>query len=92
MTKHNLRWHLDPGHGWLEVSRHECSTLNILDEISAYSYQHEGRVYLEEDRDVAIYFHARSLTPADVARLDIPTVDYTRDAQLRSYERFEYAP
>ncbi len=50
--------HEDPGHGWLEVGRHELERLAIRDDISSYSYQRGDRVYLEEDCDMTTFLEA----------------------------------
>jgi len=38
-------FHVDPGHGWLEVSRSELKELGILNQISRYSYQRGDKVF-----------------------------------------------
>ena len=48
-------FHTDTGHGWLAVKRKELEDLNIIDEISHFSYQRGKTVYLEEDRDASIF-------------------------------------
>lgn len=49
-------FHSDSGHGWLAVKRNELTLLGIADKISHYSYQKGKTVYLEEDRDLTIFF------------------------------------
>jgi len=49
----------DPGHGWLEVPRKELRALGITSQISTYSYQNKGMVYLEEDCDFAQFAKAK---------------------------------
>jgi len=51
--------HQDPGHGWLEVPRAELDVLGLLPKISAYSYQNGEQVFLEEDRDMALFGDAK---------------------------------
>ena len=53
-----LNFHTDPGHGWLETKRQDLEALQIQDQISGYSYQVRGKVYLEEDCDAGIYLAA----------------------------------
>lgn len=53
-----FKLHTDPGHAWLEVSRALVAELGILEHISPYSYQMGPKVYLEEDRDLAIFLEA----------------------------------
>jgi hypothetical protein len=58
MTTRTLNYYTDPGHGWLAVSRTDLDALGIADQISPYSYQRAGRVYLEEDCDMTAYMIA----------------------------------
>jgi hypothetical protein len=53
-----MKWHSDPGHAWLEVSKSKLVKLGIANKISPYSYQKGAKVYLEEDCDVIIFFNA----------------------------------
>jgi hypothetical protein len=41
----------DAGHGWLAVPRVDLVRLGLTDDISAFSRQRGGMVYLEEDSD-----------------------------------------
>jgi len=52
-------FHTDAGHGWLAVKRAELKALNILDQISSFSYQRGETVYLEEDCDYSIFINAK---------------------------------
>lgn len=54
----NLKFHNDPGHGWLEVPLTDLATLGIKGEISPFSYQDERNAYLEEDLDAGVYLRA----------------------------------
>ena len=56
MTNHV--YHTDAGHGWLKVSLADIKTLEITDQISGFSYQNAGQVYLEEDLDAITYLKA----------------------------------
>jgi hypothetical protein len=49
------RFHIDPGHGWLEVPMEELRDLGIADKISHYSYRDGDTAYLEEDCDTAVF-------------------------------------
>ena len=53
--------YIDPGHGWLKVPRKELHELGIADQITPYSYQRGDWVYLEEDRDWAVFTKAHPL-------------------------------
>ena len=60
LTELFITFHQDPGHGWIAITKAELVELNILDEISNYSYQsRDGKVaYLEEDLDAGTYLSA----------------------------------
>lgn len=51
-------FHSDPGHGWLEVPRKMLTEMGIDSEITGYSYQAAGSVFLEEDMDAGTFFRA----------------------------------
>ena len=53
------RYITDPGHGWIEVTREEIDRLGIGPRVSGYSYTDGARVYLEEDRDAALFIRAK---------------------------------
>lgn len=46
-----LTYHTDPGRGWVAVPRDVIDQLGVADKVSAYSYESNGMVYLEEDCD-----------------------------------------
>jgi hypothetical protein len=48
----------DPGHGWIKVPRALINSLGIAANISRYSYQRGEFAYLEEDRDLSVFFNA----------------------------------
>ena len=48
----------DPGHGWLKVQRKELEELNIINNVSEYSYINGEFVYLEEDCDLNLFIKA----------------------------------
>ncbi len=51
-------FHSDGGHGWMAVGRTHVNALGIADKISSFSYQKGQTVYLEEDSDLTVFFHA----------------------------------
>lgn len=55
LTGKKFKFISDPCHGWLEVDRELLKILDIENEISGYSYQNFGKVYLEEDCDASIF-------------------------------------
>lgn len=58
IVSRNLIFHTDPGHGWLEVQYTDLLKLGIDQEISYFSYSHQGCVYLEEDCDAGVFMDA----------------------------------
>ena len=77
-------FHTDPGHGWLEVTRAECTRLGILDKISHYSYQRGDKVYLEEDCDASLWAEAKK-TAGEEFTFDEQHLDET---PIRDYQSF----
>ena len=76
-------FHEDPAHGWLEVDRQELIDLDILDQITPFSYQKGDKVYLEEDCDYSTFCDAIRTRPDEI------TKRYNGDAPMRSYESFK---
>ena len=79
------RFHVDPGHGWLEVPAAELEALGIAGQISGYSYLHEGRAYLEEDCDLARFMEALK---ARGERPTFETVNHAGDWPGRQWGRY----
>jgi len=81
-----FKYHIDPGHGWLEVSISDLDNLGIRNLISSYSYRMGGVAYLEEDCDMSLFVKAY------INRYDcypnIVNVDYDRDCFIRDYNRY----
>jgi len=81
-----FRFISDPGHGWLEVPRSLLVELEIVEDITPYSYQNKGLVYLEEDCDASKFFAAynasRGYPPAYVEEHQDPT-------PIRNYQPFQ---
>jgi hypothetical protein len=81
----DYKFHTDAGHGWLEVSREELELLGIEHEISRYSYQAGGIVYLEEDCDANTFINAMD------AKGVKPRIHYLTQEEtsfIRSLERY----
>jgi len=78
-------FHIDPGHGWLEVPILELSRLGILAEVSHYSYLKDGNAYLEEDCDFSLFAHAKAAAAEDFNVVDKHT---NYDSPIRRYARF----
>jgi len=75
----------DPGHGWLEVTRAELETLDLLDKISRYSYQRGGFVYLEEDCDAHLFAEAKKARGEPLEVRD----EYQANTFIRNLPPFE---
>jgi len=76
--------HEDPGHGWLEVSCAEIKALGIADKISSYSYLRGGKMYLEEDCDMAVFLAAKRAKGESVEIKEV----YQKRTPIRGYQRF----
>ena len=91
----NLIWWVDSGHSWLRVSKKELKNLNILDNISSFSFIKNGFAYLEEDLDANIYINAilgkEWHLREDLIRLihSIPEKVFENECPCRGYERFK---
>lgn len=85
----------DIGHGWLQVPKCLVYELGIENKITAYSYETEKYIYLEEDCDMHIffqtYFDNENYTEAR-AFWDfyehIPRVYLSTESEIRNYNRF----
>lgn len=91
-----MKWHIDPGHGWLEVSRETLKDLGIYDKISSFSYENNNRVYLEEDCDVTLFFDSylfdKNWYKNEVLKIwleSIPKQIYEKDCIVRTYQRYK---
>lgn len=63
--KGKYRFHIDPGHGWLEVTVNELEMLGLTGKISVYSYRKGNAVFLEEDCDAPLFIEAAGLNEDD---------------------------
>ncbi len=84
-----LNFHVDGGHGWLEVPRAELSALGLEARVSEYSYLSvDGSVaYLEEDCDAPLFIEAFNAT-----RFTYPAYQYVEHTGLcfiRALKRFK---
>jgi hypothetical protein len=80
-----LTMHSDPGHGWLEVPRGLLDTLGIAGDISAFSYIHGDRAYLEEDCDASRFAEAMK---AAGQTFTVKGVHTNHDHWIRNLHRF----
>lgn len=90
-----MKWHIDSGHGWLEVSKAKLTKLGIAQKISGYSYEKGLKAYLEEDCDASIFFEAY-FNDAEWYKKEelkkqaqaIPEKIYKGDAPIRNYNNY----
>lgn len=81
-----LTFHIDPGHGWLEVPVNLLTELGIINHISPYSYYRKkpSTAYLEEDVDVYTFTKA-----AKAAGWTINVVEkYVENTPIRKHSRY----
>lgn len=79
-------FHTDPGHGWLAVKKRELTELQIMGEISPYSYMKGDTVYLEEDCDAAVFMRRyEQIFGKKMAYRD----SYLERTPIRYYDRFQ---
>lgn len=66
MKTRSFEYFIDPGHGWVKVSKQLLVDLGIASAITPYSYERGDFAYLEEDCDMgALYtaLRARGIEP-----------------------------
>ena len=78
-------YHTDAGHGWFGVKRDALAALEILEQVSHYSYTRGATVYLEEDCDAALYFSA---VRARLGRDPEYITKYADRSPIRSYDSY----
>ena len=86
MKNKTLVVYSDPGHSWVKVKRSELTRLGIIQNISPYSYQRSGYVYLEEDSDLGHYIDALKENKISYVFKEFSS---NRKSRIRSYELFE---
>ena len=60
-------YHIDPAHGWVEVSMAELRRLGIADKVSGFSTRLDEVAYLEEDDDYDLFCKAKAARGETVA-------------------------
>ena len=82
-----LHFYEDPGHGWLRAPVTLLEKLQIVDQISRYSYLKGSYAYLEEDCDAGKLMEALKLSPD--FKLDKVVRHYCQnESAIRSYYPF----
>jgi hypothetical protein len=83
----SLKYHTDPGHGWIQVDKHLLIHLGIANKISNYSYEcMNDYAYLEEDCDAGILLDA--LKASNIEFEIIRT--YSNLSPIRSFKKYTY--
>lgn len=85
MTKVTKKFHSDNGHGWLAVKRKELVEMNIMKNISPWSYIKGNTIYLEEDGDAEKYLIAME---ARNIKVDIISLPQKEHSPIRNYDSF----
>lgn len=81
-----LIFHVDPGHGWLQVPVALLKALNIESQITKYSfYDNSGNAYLEEDCDAETFMNAYN--KAGLAKIELEERHHN-DFPGRRFKRF----
>lgn len=84
-----FKFYSDAAHGWLAVKYQLLIDLGCAEEITSYSYQRGGTVYLEEDQDAGTFLRAyRARYGAAPALVPAPHVDRSR---IRGYAPYRGA-
>ena len=78
----------DPGHAWAKCRREVLSNLGIANKVSAYSYQRNDYVYLEEDCDYPLLVEALKQRNTRIKCVERSSSNSSR---IRSYERYASA-
>ena len=84
----SFNYYQDGGHGWIAVRRKFLKQLGVHDQITEYSFQKGGMVYLEEDCDLSTFWEAFK---KEFGSEPLLISKYIMDAQpspIRHYQRF----
>ncbi len=79
-----FNFYYDGGHGWLAVNKNYLELLDILQDISTYSYQNGDTVYLEEDCDYSLFVN--TLKDKNI-EIEVKEVNHGDHSIIRNYER-----
>jgi len=76
----------DASHGWLKVPVAELERLNIVEDITTFSYVRNDMAYLEQDADMATFLKAREAEGKPVTKIK----EHNRNGQsrIRKYAMF----
>lgn len=82
-----LKFHRDPGHGWLQVPHSLIYELSIQEQITPFSYMDDVYVYLEEDGDLGVFMHAM-----DAKGFELSVIDRYSDEESPIREKAAFCP
>lgn len=85
--KTKFTFYQDPGHGWVKVPKQLLRILGISENITPYSYERNGYVYLEEDCDLSRFMGA--FEEHFGVRPSLETTYTNRRSKIRSYQRYD---
>lgn len=78
---------IDPSHGWLKVSIKELKEMEILREITDYSFIMGDFIYLEEDQDLTLFIDTKKkLNPDFVLKTNENFSE--NESGIRKFKRF----
>ena len=80
-----LDFYEDPGHGWLAVPLELLDRLQLLDQVSRYSYMRGGLAHLEEDCDYSLFWAAAQRAGLE---LQVRTRRTDNRSRIRNYCQF----
>lgn len=85
--KHQFKFHVDPGHGWLEVPAALVGELGLV--ISEYSYisLDSKTMFLEEDCDAQAFVSALGDRKIDFSITEVECRDFTKKRGIRSLSK-----
>lgn len=82
-------FHTDPGHGWMAVKRAELVKLGIAGQVSHFSYQNGGTIYLEEDCDAPLFLATKKAKGEEVPSDHIRESHTDDNHYIRNYEPYK---
>lgn len=87
---HTFKFHKDPGHGWLQVSRYDLANVRLtVAAFSGCSYIErvgsEVKLYLEEDCDLALFAQAYENKHGQTVPME--TIYHDNDCFIRNLKR-----
>jgi len=85
MQRITINIYNDPSHGWGKVSIDTLQRLNLLNNISSYSYIKNNHVYLEEDCDLSLLL--KRLEELNI-RYKLKNNYANKSSKIRSYEYY----